>query len=305
MQKNNIDLIGVPSNLGCKDNGVNKGPDYLRSFDIVKKLKTCGLNLNDLGNTISFNRDNLKIKNQKEKYANEIELISQDLKTKIEQSLTNGNKILTLGGDHSLVIGSIGAAVAYQTKNKKSLGIIWVDAHPDLNNSSSTISGFIHGMGLQKNIENYPSSIKKENIILIGLKDVDPFENEFIKSNNMKAFFIRDILLDGFKPIFKEISELKNQVDNIWISFDLDSIDKDFAPGVGMPNKGGLTYREATNLATFLGSEFKDILMGVDIAEYNPDNDQDNKTAELALELTAYLFNKEYSDYINYLKNVI
>lgn len=144
-------------------------------------------------------------------------------------------------------------------------------------------------------------AVKPENVIVIGLKDLDTGEKEFIKNHDLKSFFIKDIESDGLKPVFTAISQLIKNTQDVWVSLDLDCVDSSHAPGVGMPNKGGLTYREIYAISEHIGKCSK--ILGMDLVEYNPVNDFEHKTAVLATELSAKLFGKEFSNYTSYLSH--
>jgi len=301
-----IDLIGVPLDLGSERLGVDMAPNALRYQKFVKNLRIAGLEIDDLGNIQSPSPEELEIGNQKIKYLIPITEVSRVLSKTVESSVTKGNKILAIGGDHSIAIGSVAGA---KKASKGEIGIIWIDAHGDLNTPQTTPSGNLHGMPLavllghgDKTLTNLVSEepvIKYGNVLMIGLKDLDKPEIEFIEKNKLKAFYINDILAKGLSPVFEAITTLKKRTDNIWVSFDLDGVDAEEAPGVGMPNKGGLTYREIHAIAEYIGKECD--ILGLDLVEYNPVNDIQHKTAILATELTAKMFGKEFSSYSEYL----
>jgi arginase len=302
----NIDLYGVPLDLGSERKGVDMGPDALRYQNYVQNLRKAGLKITDFGNLPCPSPENVHPGNTNIKYLEPITQVCKKLAKLTIKSIKNKNSIIVLGGDHSIAIGSVsGASSVLQGK----LGLIWIDAHGDLNTDKTTPSGNIHGMpcaailgeghkDLTHLIKNKPA-INYENLILIGLKDLDPPEREFIRNHNLKSFFIKDILSEGLKPIFSAIEELNKRLDKIWVSLDLDGIDSSEAPGVGMPNKGGLTYREIFAMSEFIGLNCN--VLGLDVVEYNPVNDIEHKTAILATELTSKIFGKEFSNYSQYL----
>jgi len=302
-----IDLIGVPLDLGSERIGTDMAPNALRYQKLVANLQSSGLKIKDLGNLQCPSPENVEIGDPKIKYLPPVLQACRELKEIVKRSLEQKHKVLVLGGDHSVAMGSVAAAAEVY----KSVGLVWIDAHGDMNTYETTPSGNIHGMPLAILLgQGHPKllslsakgkqAIQDENMLAVGFKDMDKGELDLIKRKKLKTFFIRDILAQGLQPIFTAIEELSRRVDAVWVSFDLDAVDVDFAPGVGMPNKGGLTYREVKAVIEHLGA-LKNVV-GLDLVEYNPVNDIQHKTAFLATELTAKVFGKEFSWYSQYLK---
>lgn len=302
-----IDLVGVPLDLGSERIGVDMGPNALRYQKFVKNLRDSGLDIHDSGNLSCPSPEEISSGDPKVKYLESIVTVCKSLAEKTGEIISDKKRALILGGDHSIAIGSISGA---HKAIKGKIGLIWIDAHGDLNTPETTPSGNIHGMPFavllghgHKSLTNLISAdptIAYENAIAIGFKDLDSPEEEFIKAHNLNAFYIKDILARGLQPVFAAIDNLTQKTDHIWVSFDLDGVDSSEAPGVGMPNKGGLTYREIHAIADHIGTKCN--ILGMDLVEYNPVNDLDHRTAVLATELTAKMFGKEYSNYSGYLK---
>lgn len=300
----NISLIGIPVDLGAEALGVSMGPQTLRFNDIVEKFTHVGINVNDLGDIAckSSNQEGpANLKNLKE-----IVRISEEAASKVETEIRKGNKIVTLGGDHTLSIGTVaGASKAL----KGNLGLIYIDAHGDFNTDKTTLSGNIHGMslsalvglGARELVDIYfpGAKVKIENALLVGASDLDIKEEELIKEVGLPTFDMMDILAKSFGDLFGMILNLNKQVDNIWISFDLDAVDGVYAPGVGIPNTGGLTYREIMAISKYIGEKCN--VIGVDIVEYNPTRDIEHKTADLAIEVGARMLGLDYSSYTKYM----
>ncbi|MGB4966535.1 MAG: arginase [Microgenomates group bacterium] len=303
-----IDLYGVPLDLGSERMGCDMGPNGLRYQMFVQNLRNAGLELNDLGNLACPSPEESVQGEHATKYLDPIVQVCKDLAHKTEKSARSGNQIIVLGGDHSLAVGSIAGAVQGLTG---SVGVIWIDAHGDLNTPQTTPSGNVHGMPFAAilgysdekltSVSTQKPMISLANAVGIGFKDLDPGEDAFVKEKGLQAFFINDILAHGLSPVFSAIDSLATRVDHLWVSFDLDAIDLQEAPGVGMPNKGGLTYREIHAICAYIGKHYS--IAGLDLVEYNPVNDIDHKTAILATELTAKLFGKDYSRYSQYLSD--
>jgi arginase len=300
-------LIGVPIDLGAKNLGVDVGPDAIRYQGLIDKLAGAGLTVTDLGDITVKNRKELQPGDSNMRYIDEIVRVCEELATKTEQAVNAGDKVIALGGDHSLNLGVMAGASAAV---KGDLGLIYLDAHGDMNTPETTLTGNIHGMHLAAVIGFGPDKltkvyggqspkIAKENLLHIAGCDFDQAELDLVEQENLQAFSMFDLLSNGLAPLFKAIDELASRVSNVWISLDLDSIDAVYAPGAGMPNKRGLTYREVVTIAEYVGKRCNTI--GIDVVEYNPLQDVEHKTAELSIELIAKFLGKDYSWYTNYL----
>lgn len=302
-----VTIFGVPLDLGAENLGVDIGPDAFRHQKIVEKLTHVGFAVKDVGNIDLRPRKYLKIGNPKLKYLEEILRVSEESGEKTFQLIQKGEKVVALGGDHSLCLGVVsGASVALNGD----IGLIYLDAHGDMNTPETTLTGNIHGMPLSAlmgfgdkqliNVYEPKKKISKEYMLHIGGIDFDPGELDLIEKEDLLCFKTSDMLSYGLRPLFNHIAALCKKVKNIWVSLDLDVIDEIYAPGVGMPNKGGFSYREITTIAAYIGHHCN--VVGIDIDEYNPLRDIDGKTAELGIELIAKLLGGSYSWYTNYME---
>ena len=301
----NVTIIGVPLDLGAENLGVDDGPRAFRAQNIVEKLTNAGMNVSDAGDITCQPRETIDPGNQQMRYLDEIVRVSEEVATISEALTTKNEKIIALGGDHSINLGVVSGASKALNGD---LGLIYLDAHGDMNTSETTMSGNIHGMHLASlmgfgaselaNVHGTQIKIAKENLLHIGGSDFDKPELELIKSENLAAFTLNDLLLHGMAPLITMIDELSQKVSNIWVSLDLDVIDMIYAPGAGMPNRRGLTYREIAAIAEYIGTKCN--VVGIDVVEYNPRQDIDNKTAELGIELIAKFLGKDYSWYTSY-----
>jgi len=307
VSKNKIVIIGIPMDLGAENLGVDIAPSTLMARGIVKKLQNSKIEIKDEGDFKITAKEKIKAGKRNLKYLDEIIRVSEVTAKKVDSVISSGEKVLAIGGDHAISLGTIsGASVSL----KGDLGVIYLDTHGDINTDKSTLSGNIHGMHVASvlgfgnenliNIYKKGAKIKKENIILAGGNDFDKEEEVFIKNEKIKTFTIMDLLANGMDPLFKKIDDLNKKVKNIWVSLDLDVIDYVYAPGVGIPNTGGLTYREISAVAKYIGKNCN--VVGMDLVEYNPTKDIDNKTAELAIELAAKIFGSDYSPYTQYME---
>ncbi|MBI2021927.1 arginase [Candidatus Daviesbacteria bacterium] len=307
MKKIKATLIGVPLDLGAENLGVDIGPNAFRYEEIKEKLESANIELFDAGNVFCNNRNKLEIGNPKAKYLQEIVRISNDTAKLVDQTVKKGEKVIVLGGDHSVSLGSIsGASVTL----KQNLGLIYFDAHGDMNTDKTTLTGNIHGMHLaallgfgHKDLTGVYGKLKKidkKNLLHIGGCDLDQAEIDLIEKEKLSTYQMMDVLSFGLNPLFKKIDNFKKQVKNIWVSLDLDVIDVMYAPGAGMGNQGGLNYREIATIAGYIGKNCN--VIGVDLVEYNPLQDVSGKTAELGIELIAKFLGSNYSWYTNYLR---
>lgn len=299
-------IIGVPLDLGAENLGINYGPQAYRANNIADKLQSAGFKVKDLGDVSCADRVDLKVGDKKQRYATEIIKINEDIAKRVHDSIKHNEKVVVLGGDHSLNLGTAsGASIALGGD----LGLVYLDAHGDMNTRDTTLSGNIHGMHLAsllgfgsddlKNVFGEGTKIAKQNLLHIGGCDLDQAEIDLIKNENLNAFTMLDLLRYNLNPLIGLIDKLNSQVSNVWVSLDLDAIDSIYAPGAGMPNPKGLTYREVVAIAEYVGKNCN--VVGIDVVEYNPLQDEKLKTAELATELIAKFLGKDYSWYSNYL----
>ena len=301
-----ITLIGVPLDLGAENLGVDVGPDAFRYNGIVEKLESAGLTIDDLGNTMCKTRDQVEPGNPHLRYLPEVIRVSEEIAKQSEAAIRNGNRVVALGGDHSICLGVVAGA---STALNGDLGLIYFDAHGDMNTDKTSLTGNIHGMHLASlmgfgateltDVHGKGVKIQKENLLHIGASDLDQAEIDLMSQENLQTFTLFDLLTQTMAPLLTMIDDLASRVPNIWISLDLDSIDRIYAPGAGMPNEKGLTYREIATIAEYIGKHCN--VVGVDVVEYNPLQDIDKKTAELGTELIATFFGKTYSWYSNYM----
>lgn len=289
-----IGLIGFPMDLGADRRGVDMGPSAIRYASLEEKLEKLGYKVTDFGDIEIQILETQKVRNAKLKYLPEIAKTSKILARKVETLLNKNYFPLIIGGDHATAIGTIAGISNYCKKRKETLGIIWIDAHADMNTEDTTPSGNIHGMPLAvalglgdkrlTRINGFSPKVNVENVALIGIRDVDYHESKNIKKLGLNVFTMTEVDKLGIHRIIaKVLSDFKNKVDHIHISFDMDGIDPDFAEGVGTPVPGGLTYRESQLLMEMVAD--CGCMNSLEILEVNPILDSKNKTAYLATEL--------------------
>ncbi len=291
-----VNIIGFPMDLGAGRRGVDMGPSAVRIAGLRAKLERLGYKVEDSGDVFIQIIEKQRITNHKLKYINEIIKTSKTLAGKVEKVLDKGQFPLCVGGDHSMAIGSIAGISSYCRRNKLKLGVIWIDAHADMNTDDTTPSGNIHGMPLAAalglgnerlvNFYDFAPKLKPENCAIIGIRSIDPQERETIKKLNMSVYTMTDIDKLGIHRIIsKVLKQFREKVDHIHVSFDLDSVDPAVAPGVGTPVPGGLSYREAHLIMESIAD--CGCMSSLEITEVNPILDSKNKSAILASDLIA------------------
>lgn len=298
--KNEISIIGVPMDLGQTRRGVDMGPSAIRYAGIVERLQKLDYIVHDLGN-ISVprpNNDPDKKQNHTLRNLDEIVEVNEDLAEIVDEQVKRNRFPLVLGGDHSIAIGTIAGV----SRHYENLGVIWYDAHGDINTEDTSPTGNIHGMPLAVSLglgnERLTSiitenpKIKPENVVLIGVRDLDEGEKKLLRQLNIKVYTMHEVDRLGMPAVIEEtIQYLKNKTDGVHLSFDLDGIDPKDAPGVGTPVIGGLTYRES-HLALEMLSE-ADIITSAEFVEVNPMLDERSKTATLTVALAGSLFGEK------------
>ncbi|HDB3661436.1 TPA: arginase [Staphylococcus aureus] len=291
-----IDIIGAPSTFGQRKLGVDLGPTAIRYAGLISRLKQLDLDVYDKGdikipavNIEKFHSEQKGLRNY-----DEIIDVNQKLNKEVSASIENNRFPLVLGGDHSIAVGSVSAI----SKHYNNLGVIWYDAHGDLNIPEESPSGNIHGMplriltgeGPKELLELNSNVIKPENIVLIGMRDLDKGERQFIKDHNIKTFNMSDIDKLGIKEVIENTIEyLKSRnVDGVHLSLDVDALDPLETPGTGTRVLGGLSYRESHFALELLHQSH--LISSMDLVEVNPLIDSNNHTAEQAVSLVGTFF---------------
>jgi arginase len=297
MQKN-ISILGVPMDLGQTRRGVNMGPSAIRYADVVERLEKIGYDVNDMGDIEIGKAERLHDPEVNLRNLKAVADASEILASKVNEIIEQGDFPLVLGGDHSIAIGTLTGV----SKHHKNLGVIWYDAHGDLNIAQTSPSGNIHGMPLAASlghghsaltdIGGYSPKIKHENVVIIGARDLDEGERELIKEKGIKVYTMHEIDRMGMTKVMEEtINYLKERTDGVHLSLDLDGLDPNDCPGVGTPVLGGISYRES-HLAMEMLAE-SGIITSAEFVEVNPILDEGNKTAVVAVGLIASIFGEK------------
>lgn len=298
MTKQSITVIGVPMDLGAGRRGVDMGPSAIRYAMLKEKLMQMGFDVEDMGNLHVPTPETHQVVDPKLKYLEEIASVCETLAKTVSDTVVRGRFPLVLGGDHSIAIGTIAGAA----KHRNRLGLIWFDAHGDLNTMETTPSGNIHGMPLAVSLGyGHPSLVRclgftpkvhPENVVLIGTRDLDKGERDLIRRLGIRVFTMHDIDRLGMGAIMEEALEIVTRgTDGVHLSLDLDGLDPKDAPGVGTPVEGGLTYRES-HLAMEMLAE-ANVLTSAEFVEVNPILDNGNRTAKVAVALIESVFGKQ------------
>jgi arginase len=285
-------LIGAPLDLGAGRRGVDMGPSAVRYAELAEHLaETLGIVTNDLGNVEAPVVESLAIDDKKARFLPQILALCDRVAKLVEQARLRGETPLVVGGDHSVALGSlVGMAQAHGPG-----GVIWVDAHGDLNTPETSPSGNVHGMVLAAALDlagaafHYDDwtlpAIEPGKLALVGVRSLDQGERELLKRLEAKVFTMSDLDKRGVEPCMREALEHASGGAFLHLSLDMDAVDPEHAPGVGTPVRGGLSYREA-HLAMETVAEFGAV-DSFDVVEVNPVLDRENATAKLAVELVA------------------
>ena len=296
-----IHIIGVPLDLGGARRGVDMGPSAMRIAGLGEAIARLGRQVIDKGNLpvpIAETEDAI---DTHKKYIEPIAEVCRSLHASCWASLEAGAIPLVLGGDHSLAAGSVAASADWIGRlNSKPLGLIWVDAHGDMNTPESTTSGNVHGMPLAALLGWEPHelasigtspSVRPEHTVLVGVRNLDEREKERIRESGVHVFTMKDIDRNGIaQTVEAAIATAGRGTAGIHVSFDLDVCDPAIAPGVGTPVRGGLDYRESHVIMELVADSNQ--LMSLDLVEVNPTLDNRNQTAEFAAELALSALGK-------------
>ena len=300
MQK--IRILGVPLDLGQERRGVDMGPSAMRAAGLNAALKDLGYRVEDTGNIYVKIPEEQHFGDKRAKYLKEIAETSQEVADRIYQTLEAGLFPISLGGDHSIAVGTQAGVAKYYRDRKQTIGCIWIDAHADMNTPESTPSGNVHGMpfastlgfgpGPLANLFDYAPKIQPQNCVLIGARNLDERERSLVKDSGINVFTMRTIDEQGMGEVMKKsLAFATHGTAGFVVSFDMDVLDPSEAPGVGTPVLGGITFREA-HLAMEMIADSKKML-ALEVVEINPIIDIANKTAILAVGLVTSALGKK------------
>jgi len=296
-----VTIIGVPSDLGANMRGANIGPSAIRIAGLHEKLKMLGCSIEERGDIAVPLREMLSQEEVNLKHRPAIIEICRKLSDEVYRALKAGRKPIVLGGDHSIGMGTISGVSRFAREERSSLGLIWVDAHADMNTPESTHTGNIHGMPLSVvlgqghpelvGIGGFSPKVKPHNVALIGIRTLDSEEKDLCRRSGVRYFTMREIDERGMAVVMKEaIAVATNGTMGFHVSFDLDGIDPIYAPGVSTSVTGGISYREAHLILEMMADTKK--LMSMEFVELNPMRDLEHKTAGLVVDLVQSALGK-------------
>ena len=287
-----VAIIGAPLDLGQERRGVDMGPSAIRYAGLEERLAGIGLDVSDRGNVITPEPEGLAVVDERARYVAEILAACAELAGIVEGAVREGARPVVLGGDHSIAMGTLAglAAAAGQPG-----GVIWIDAHGDLNIPATSPSGNVHGMplaaalGLAGDAFAHPGlalpAVDPRRVVLIGLRSLDPAERALIRNTGIRAITMTEIDRIGIERAAQEAIDRASGPGFVHVSLDLDALDPEVAPGVGTPVKGGLTYREAHLACEDIAEA--GIVGSLELVEVNPILDRENASAAIAVELAA------------------
>ena len=287
-------ILGVPLDLGGGRRGVDMGPSAVRIAGLGERLTAMGFRVVDKGDIDAPTPETRTPRDPRKRYIREIARVCQRLYQQVRTAHQEGAFPIVLGGDHSLAAGSVGASADFAADQERDLGLIWVDAHGDMNTPATTTTGNVHGMPLSALLGPEPAELSRigtrspkvraEKTVILGVRNLDDLEKARIRDSRVHLFTMKDIDRHGIADVMERAVGLAGQDTlGIHVSFDLDACDPSIAPGVGTPVKGGLDYREAHMVMEMLADSGR--LIGLDVVEVNPILDIQNQTAVLGTEL--------------------
>jgi arginase len=301
MKQSHIAIIGAPMDLGAGRRGVDMGPSALRLAGLNEKLASLGYEIEDLGNVRVDQPESSPVGHEHARYLPQIAHTCSRLCEMVEHAAAESKVPLVLGGDHSVAIGTVAGMSSHFRKKAQKIGLIWIDAHADMNTPESSPSGNVHGMPLACSIGDGPSELTSiagfspkvdpSNVAIIGLRSVDEAERQKVRAAGVNAYTMRDLDERGLRAVLLEaIAHATNGTAGFHLSFDMDSVDPSEAPGVGTPVRGGMTYREAHLAMETICDSGK--MTSIEIVEVNPVLDETNRTALLGVELVMSALGK-------------
>lgn len=295
-------IIGVLMDLGADRRGVDMGPSAIRVAGLNDRLRQLGYEVQDAGNIPVRIAEMMQVHDPHAKYLPEIAAACQQLADQVEAALEASSIPIVLGGDHSIAIGSVAGLASYYHKHEQRVGVIWFDAHGDMNTPETSPSGNIHGMpfaailghGAQEltHISGFAPKVQAEDCVLIGARSVDPDEAVALKASSIRVVTMRELDERGMSAVMDEAMWLASRsTAGFHVTMDMDFVDPDYAPGVGTPVPGGPTYRESHLAMEKIADSGK--MLSFELTEVNPVLDEANKTAELGVQLILSAFGKK------------
>ncbi len=303
MKHERIAIVGAPLDLGQGRRGVDMGPSAVRVAGLGDRLRSLGYRVHDRGNIPVAQAEALANPGPSEaRFLNEIAKACLDLANLVDESLAHRELPVVLGGDHSIAAGTVSGVSNFYRRQNKKIGLLWIDAHADMNTPGTSPSGNVHGMPLAccagvgpealVNLFGYAPKVDPRNIVLVGIRDVDQLERDHVRGIGVRAFTMRDLDERGMRSVMDEAMAIASDgTAGFHLSLDMDFVDPEHAPGVGTPVRGGATYREAHLAMELICDSGR--MLSMETVEVNPVLDHLNRTAELAVELILSALGKK------------
>ena len=295
-RKREVAIIGAALDLGQGRRGVDMGPSAMRYAGLEERLTSLGYQVRDHGNVETAVPEATALRDQRARFLPEIKETCARIAAKVVEESSAGAIPLVLGGDHSVALGTLGGLASAHGPG----GVLWIDAHPDINTPDTSPSGNVHGMPLAAALglagpefesEAWPlPAVDPRRVALLGIRQLDEGERRLLREAGVRAFSMSEIDRIGVERATREALDLVAGPGFVHLSLDLDALDPEIAPGVGTPVRGGLTYREA-HLALELIAE-SGLVGSLEVVEVNPILDRENTTATTAVELVASALGK-------------
>jgi arginase len=301
MRQSQVAIIGAPLDLGQDRRGVDMGPSAMRVANLNKRVAALGYHVEDQGNIPVAQPEAAPEGPARARYLPQIAETCRRLGISVEKAVSAGKLPLLLGGDHSIAVGTVAGLSRCFRKKKQSVGLIWIDAHADMNTPETSPSGNVHGMPLAccigmgpkelTNLFGFSPKVASRNVALVGVRNIDQLEKPHVRDSGVRAFTMRHIDERGLRAVMDEAIEIASSgTAGFHLSLDMDYVDPSEAPGVGTPVRGGGTYREAHLAMEMICDSGK--MLSMEVVEVNPLIDEVNRTADLAVELVLSALGK-------------
>jgi arginase len=297
-----VHVLGVPMDLGSGRRGVDMGPSAIRIAGVADRLSELGHKVVDDGDIDIKNAEELKVGDPRVRYLTEIARAATILARKVDRIMGLGHFPLVLGGDHSIAVGTVSGIASFAQRQGKRVGLLWIDAHGDINTPETSPSGNIHGMPLAAllgygvseltGVAGSQAKVDPRNVALVGIRSLDTGEKKRLKETGVQVHTMSEIDRHGADRVMqKALARVTDGTDYVHVSFDLDAVDPTVTPGVGTPVKGGLDYREAHLIMEMIADA--GVMTSLEMVEVNPILDQGNTSASFAVELVQSAFGKK------------
>jgi arginase len=301
-RRQTVHVIGVPMDLGSGRRGVDMGPSAIRIAGLSRELRSLGHQVVDEGDLDIGNMEQLDVGNTRARFLSPITQANRQLAERVRRVLRRGHFPLVLGGDHSIAVGTVSGLASWARPRGRKIGLLWVDAHSDINTPQTSPSGNVHGMPLAALLGLGPTALSAvggrfrkvdpDNVALVGVRSVDAGERNYLRRLGVHVYTMADIDRHGIHVVMEQsIANITKDTDYVHVSFDLDAVDPSLAPGVGTPVRGGLDYREAQLVMESLWAA--GVVTSLEVVEVNPILDDRNSSAKFAVELVQSAFGKK------------